>query len=105
MSLITQQVVTASIQQTSSFASVSKYFISRVNDVVRDYYEEIEAIVNIMPAGWTVQKLTLWSDMVVKAEPSVSAKDGEPQKSLEEREADLEDASYASTRAKLAPLG
>lgn len=69
----------------------------------RDYFDEIEAILKVEPAGWTVKRLCLWSDLVEK--PSVAAALKEvDEKTVEDREEELENANFAALKAKIATL-
>lgn len=68
----------------------------------RDYFDEIDATVNVAPSGWSVQNLTIWNDLVAEQKPSCSS--GTMEKSLEESEEDLEAASFVAVRSKIASL-
>lgn len=69
----------------------------------RDYFDEIEAILKVEPAGWTAKRLCLWSDLVEK--PSVAAALKEvDEKTVEDREEELENANFAALKAKIATL-
>ena len=68
----------------------------------RDYFDEIDATVNVAPSGWSVQNLTIWNDLVAENKPTSSSLTVE--KSLEESEEDLEAASFVAVRSKIASL-
>ena len=69
----------------------------------RDYFDEIEAILKVEPPGWTVKRLCLWSDLVEK--PSVAASLQEvDEKTVEDREEEIEIANFAAVKAKIATL-
>eukprot|EP00438_Fugacium_kawagutii_P012420 Skav215474 [mRNA] locus=scaffold1089:880060:886109:- [translate_table: standard] len=70
----------------------------------KDYYDEIEAIIKVEPAGWTVQKLCLWTDLVQKDVGSKALPDMEDEKTIEDREEEVETANFAAVKAKIASL-
>ncbi|CAK9061090.1 Uncharacterized protein SCF082_LOCUS32063, partial [Durusdinium trenchii] len=70
-----------------------------------DYFEEIEAIIKAEPAGWTVKNLCLWTEMVQRETPATAMGVAVDEKTVEEKEEELENAAFASLKAKIANLG
>lgn len=73
--------------------------------IARDYFEEIEAIIKAEPAGWTVKNLCLWTEMVQRETPATAMGVAVDEKTVEEKEEELENAAFASLKAKIANLG
>ena len=71
---------------------------------LRDYFQEIDASISVEAAGWKVQKLTLWCDLVQKPDANVVMADRATTETAEDQEAALEEASFAAIRAKIATL-
>ena len=72
---------------------------------LRDYFDEIQASINIGAAEWKMQNLCVWNDLVIKKQLMEPNADGTPELTLDDAEADLESAEFAAVRTKLAKLG
>ncbi|CAK8992111.1 unnamed protein product [Durusdinium trenchii] len=57
------------------------------------------------PARWTVKNLCLWTEMVQRETPATAMGVAVDQKTVEEKEEELENAAFASLKAKIANLG
>ena len=70
---------------------------------LRDYFDEIQASVNIGAAEWKVQNLCLWNDLILPGE-ALASLGGPDVQSVEDTEADLEATEFAAVRSKIATL-
>lgn len=70
---------------------------------LRDYFDEIQASINIGAAEWKVQNLCLWNDLILPRE-ALASLGGPDVQSVEDTEADLEAAEFAAVRSKIATL-
>ena len=69
----------------------------------RDYYDEIESVLQVEPADWSVKKLSLWQDRVEKPTSQsmeMVADDG----LIAEKEEEAEMATFAALKSKIAKL-
>lgn len=70
--------------------------------VFRDYFDEIEAVLSVEPAGWTVKKLALWEDLVEKR--TSQSMDATDENTVAEKEEEAEMAAFAALKSKIAKL-
>ena len=69
----------------------------------RDYYDEIEAVLQVEPADWSVKKLSLWQDLVEKPisqSMEMVTDDG----LIAEKEEEAEMATFAALKSKIVKL-
>lgn len=71
---------------------------------LRDYYDEIQASVNIASTEWKIQNLCVWADLVVETAPSMNSHGGVDERSIEDYEAEVDAAEFAALRCKIAKL-
>lgn len=70
---------------------------------LRDYFDEIQATVSVAAPEWKLQNLCLWNDLVLKKESLGAAIQGSDKVvSVEDCEAEVEAAEFASIRTKIA---
>ena len=71
---------------------------------LRDYFDEIQASINIGASEWKVENLCIWNDLVVKRQALDPNQSSAPEQTVEEMEADVEAAEFATVRTKVANL-
>ena len=69
---------------------------------LRDYFDEIQATVSVAAPEWKLQNLCLWNDLVLKKESIGAVFQGSHAvASVEDCEAEVEAAEFASIRTKI----
>ena len=78
------------------------YFISVL---LRDYFDEIQASINIASSEWKIQNLCVWNDLVVETSTSIiNDGSGADDRAVEDYEAEVDAAEFAMMKSKIASL-
>ena len=80
----------------------------RINHVpsfcARDYFDEVQASINIASSEWKIQNLCVWNDLVVETVAVTQGHGPSDDRSVEEYEAEAEAAAFAMVKSKIANL-